>query len=66
MARMKKRKTSFAIVILLFISLIIFLPYGQCEETDDNDIKTEFSSIQKAIDTTFEGDTVYIYGREYH
>jgi len=66
MVHMKKRKSSFAIVILLFISLIFFLPYAQCEETDDNEIKTEFSSIQEAIDTTFEGDTVYIYGGEYY
>jgi len=66
MTHMKKRKTSFAIVILILISLIFFLPYGQCEETDDNEIKTEFLSIQEAIDTTFEGDTIYIYSGEYH
>jgi len=63
---MEKRTISFIVVILLFLSFVSFLPFGQCEETVSDDIKTEFTSIQEAIDTTFEGDTVYIYGGEYY
>jgi len=63
---MKKRTMPFLIAIFFFISLIFYLPFGQCEETITDDIKTEFTSIQEAIDATFEGDTVYIYGGEYY
>ena len=63
---MKKRTMPFVIAIFLFISLIFYLPSGQCEETITDDTKTTFSSIQEAIDTTFEGDTIYIYGGEYY
>jgi len=56
----------FLIAIFLFISLIFYLPFGQCKETITDDTKTEFTSIQEAIDITFEGDTVYIYGGEYY
>jgi len=63
---MTKRTISFIIIILIFISFVSFLPFGQCEDTITDDTKTEFTSIQEAIDTTFEGDTIYIYGGEYY
>lgn len=63
---MTKRTISFIIIMLLGISFVSFLPFGQCEDTVSDDIKTDFSSIQEAIDTTFEGDTIYIYSGEYY
>ena len=66
MVCMKKRKTLTIISAVLMILLIFLLPYGQCEETDDTQEKTHFSNIQEAINATFEGDTVYIYGGDYY
>lgn len=66
MVFMKKRTIPFVIAIFLFISLIFYLPSGQSKETITDDAEKVFSSIQEAIDTTFEGDTVYIYGGEYY
>jgi len=63
---MTKRIISFIIIVPLFVSFVSFLPLGQCEDAISDDVKTDFSSIQEAIDTTFEGDTIYIYGGEYY
>lgn len=66
MFSMKKIKTCYGIIILLIISLISILPNGQSEENSNIDSKNEYTSIQEAIDSTFEGDSIYIYGGEYH
>ena len=65
MTLMKNRKTSL-IIFIIVISLIFFIPSGQCEETDDTEEIAHFSSIQEAINNASEGDTVYIYAGDYY
>lgn len=62
---MKNKTVSFILIIAFLTAILSIMPLGQCEETDE-ETQTEFISIQEAINTTFEGDTVYIYPGEYH
>jgi len=59
---MRDRKTIQFLSIIIIFS--IFLTPSVISE-DENVTDETFTTIQEAIDATFEGDTVYIYGGEY-